>query len=82
MVKTYTIESTDHQARMSEHEDGRWVPKAALERIEAALVELERPSVIRAAIRAAGDPDMEWWNKGWTAAVKRLRAAFDGGGVK
>lgn len=78
MVKTYTIESTDPQAHMSEHEDGRWVSKAELERIEAVLTELERPSVIRAAIRAAGDPDMEWWNKGWTAAVKRMRAAFDG----
>lgn len=79
MIKSYTIESTDHQARMSEHEDGRWVPKTELDRIEAVLVELERPSVIRAAIRAAGDPDMEWWHKGWTAAVKRMRTALDGG---
>lgn len=48
------------------------------DRIEAQLKELERPSVLGAAIRAAGDPDMEWWNKGWNAAVKRMRAAFDG----
>lgn len=28
MVKTYTIESTDHRAHMTEHKDGEWVAKA------------------------------------------------------
>ena len=54
-------------------EFGEYVLRADL---DATLKEMERPSVISAAIRAAGDPDMEWWNKGWTAAVKRMRAAL------
>lgn len=39
MVKTYTIESTDHRAHMSEHEDGRWVSKADYDVLAAELAE-------------------------------------------
>jgi hypothetical protein len=60
----------------SDHEAELFLARKRIEALEAALIELERPSVIRAAIRAAGDPDMEWWNKGWSAAVKRMRDAF------
>jgi hypothetical protein len=37
MVKTYTIESTDHRAHMSEHEDGRWMSKADYDALAAEL---------------------------------------------
>lgn len=47
MVKTYTIESNDHRAHMSEHKDGRWVSKSDYDAVaELTAVRADKQGVI------------------------------------
>jgi len=42
MVRTWTIESTDHRSQMSEHEDGLWVSLFDYHALEAELAASQR----------------------------------------